>query len=154
LHSAYEKDRQFRDTQESGPFAHWEHTHQFEPVDDRQCTLHDTIRFEPPAGKLGNMLAGTTLDRMLQRMFDYRHETTSQDLAMHEKYQGAELKRVAITGATGMVGEALSSYLSAGGIECLPISRKSGKQYITWDPLAGSIDKERLEGVDAVVHLA
>ena len=63
--------------------------------------------------------------------------------------------RVAITGATGLVGGTLSTLLRAEGHEVLPIVRSRPKPgEIGWDPVRGEIDVRRLDGIDAVVHLA
>ena len=61
---------------------------------------------------------------------------------------------IAITGATGMVGRALSSSLHAGGHEVVPVSRRRIPGGVLWDPEHGEIDAGGLEGVDAAVHLA
>ena len=63
---------------------------------------------------------------------------------------------VAITGASGLIGTALSSSLRADGHRVLQFRRggvTSGDE-IGWDPESGRIDAPALEGVDAVVHLA
>lgn len=63
--------------------------------------------------------------------------------------------RVAITGASGLVGSALSKSLRQHGREVIPLVRSQPqKGQIHWDPEAGDIDASKLEGVDAVVHLA
>src|SRR5919109_5611629 len=64
--------------------------------------------------------------------------------------------RIAVTGASGLIGTALSAALRADGHEVRPVTRgaASGPGAILWDPLAGEIDAAGLEGVDAVVHLA
>jgi uncharacterized protein (TIGR01777 family) len=64
--------------------------------------------------------------------------------------------KVAITGASGLIGSALSPFLSAGGHEVVRLVRRAPKaaDEITWDPEGSGIDGEALEGVDAVVHLA
>ena len=64
--------------------------------------------------------------------------------------------QVAITGSSGLIGSALRRSLEASGHEVLPIVRggTSSAPAIRWDPGAGTIDGARLEGVDAVVHLA
>jgi uncharacterized protein (TIGR01777 family) len=64
------------------------------------------------------------------------------------------LRRIAITGATGLVGAAASERLRAGGWEVLPISRGRHAGSIRWDPGAGYLDRDSLEGTDAVLHLA
>lgn len=63
--------------------------------------------------------------------------------------------RVAITGATGSVGRALSASLLADGHEVHAITRSPKHPgEIGWSVEAGTLDRAALEGVDAVVHLA
>lgn len=63
--------------------------------------------------------------------------------------------RVAITGASGFIGSALTTSLHQDGHEVLRIGRSpSGAGAVRWDPAAGTLDADPLEGVDAVVHLA
>jgi uncharacterized protein (TIGR01777 family) len=64
------------------------------------------------------------------------------------------MRRVAITGASGLIGTALRRHLEASGHRVLPISRREVPDGIRWDPYTGDLDTEKLEGVDAVVHLA
>ncbi len=64
---------------------------------------------------------------------------------------------VAVSGAGGLVGSALSSFLSTGGHRVVPLVRRRpapGAEQIFWNPAAGTIDASGLEGVDALVHLA
>ena len=63
---------------------------------------------------------------------------------------------VAITGASGLIGRALSSSLRADGHRVLRFQRGgvTAGDAIGWDPEAGRIDAPALEGLDAVVHLA
>lgn len=63
--------------------------------------------------------------------------------------------RVAITGASGFIGSALTASLEGDDHEVLPIGRSaSGPGAVRWDPAGGVLDGAALEGVDAVVHLA
>jgi uncharacterized protein len=64
--------------------------------------------------------------------------------------------KVAITGSSGLVGTALVPFLTTGGHDVVRLVRRepAGKDEARWDPDAGTIDTARLEGVDAVVHLA
>ena len=59
-----------------------------------------------------------------------------------------------ITGATGMVGAALSLALRAHGHEVLAVSRRQVPGGIRWDPQRHVIDSAVLRGTAAVVHLA
>jgi uncharacterized protein (TIGR01777 family) len=65
-------------------------------------------------------------------------------------------QRVAITGASGLIGSALSAFLSERGDEVLHIVRRPARTSaeITWDPSNRQLEAAALAGVDAVVHLA
>jgi uncharacterized protein len=65
--------------------------------------------------------------------------------------------RVAVTGATGLIGSALRRALEADGDEVVAVVRpgsSTGGPSIGWDLERRSIDAQGLVGVDAVVHLA
>jgi uncharacterized protein (TIGR01777 family) len=64
--------------------------------------------------------------------------------------------RVAVSGASGLVGSALVPALEDGGHEVLRLVRREpvGAHEVGWDPAGGTVDAAALEGVDAVVHLA
>ncbi len=64
--------------------------------------------------------------------------------------------RVAITGASGLIGSALVPHLRSHGHEVLRLVRRlaAAPDEISWDPTAGTVDLEALAGVDGVVHLA
>lgn len=62
--------------------------------------------------------------------------------------------RVAITGATGMVGIALSRALRAQDHAVLSVSRRQVSGGVRWNPERREIDIDALRGTDAVVHLA
>ncbi len=67
------------------------------------------------------------------------------------------MSRIAVTGATGLIGRALTSSLAGDGHRVVRVVRDraaTGSEDVVWDPEAGTIDAARLEGVDAVVHLA
>jgi hypothetical protein len=64
---------------------------------------------------------------------------------------------IAITGASGLIGRALTADLERDGHRVVAVSRSSGgpgEGILVWDPPAGRIDRAGLEGIDAVVHLA
>ncbi len=66
--------------------------------------------------------------------------------------------RVLITGASGLIGKALQASFEEKGYELLLASRKEANddQHIQWNADTGFADEEisRLEGLDAVIHLA
>ena len=63
--------------------------------------------------------------------------------------------RVAVTGASGLIGTALTASLEGDGHEVLRVVRSAPSSGdVRWDPAVGEIDAAGLEGLDAVVHLA
>ena len=65
-------------------------------------------------------------------------------------------QRIAVTGATGMIGSALVGHLKSEGHTVQKLVRRPvvSSDEIAWDPKAGTIDLAALEGVDAIIHLA
>ena len=65
-------------------------------------------------------------------------------------------QRIAVTGASGLIGSALVGYLKSQGHTVQRLVRRTAvsAEEITWDPTAGTVDMEALAGVDAVIHLA
>lgn len=74
----------------------------------------------------------------------------------HPSSASRQARRIAITGATGLVGSRLVSRLEERGDEVYRLVRSEPKaaNEIHWNPAGGTIDKDGLEGMDAVVHLA
>jgi hypothetical protein len=62
--------------------------------------------------------------------------------------------RVAVSGASGLVGSALLRHLADRDVELVRIVRDRGGGGIFFSPDEGAIDAEALRGVGAVVHLA
>ncbi|HYH80503.1 MAG TPA: TIGR01777 family oxidoreductase [Longimicrobium sp.] len=64
--------------------------------------------------------------------------------------------RIAVTGASGLIGAELVRRLEADGHAVLRLVRREpkGPNEARWDPAGGKVDPAALEGVDAVVNLA
>jgi uncharacterized protein (TIGR01777 family) len=63
--------------------------------------------------------------------------------------------RIAITGASGLIGSALSTQLLADGHEVIPVvRRKPSDSEIGWSVDEERIDNGAFDGVDGIVHLA
>lgn len=120
----------------------WRHTHTFSDV-GAQTRVHDEVDAVVPA-------AG------LRSTFVYRHRQLADDLAAHRRASTAGMAPmvVAVTGASGLIGSALSAFLTTGGHRVIKLVRGAagGADERHWDPLAPAADL--LAGVDAVVHLA
>jgi uncharacterized protein (TIGR01777 family) len=65
-------------------------------------------------------------------------------------------QRVAITGASGLIGSALSAFLSARGDHVVHLVRREprARHEISWDPASRKLDPGDLSSLTAVVHLA
>jgi uncharacterized protein (TIGR01777 family) len=68
----------------------------------------------------------------------------------------AVAQRIAVTGASGLIGSALVGYLKSEGHTVQRLVRRAtvAPDEIRWDPKTGYVDIEALRGVDAVIHLA
>ena len=75
LHTRFEKNQLFEDTQVSGPFRSWRHQHRFAP-EDAGARLTDHIDFELPGGPIAERLFGSVVCAQLEKMFVYRHAVT------------------------------------------------------------------------------
>lgn len=140
---------QFVDQVVSQPFAAvtgWQHLHRFEDDPDG-CLVIDKVSARVPKS-------------VVAPIFRYRLRQLLDDLAAHQRARTewqAKPLTVAITGASGLVGSALTAFLSTGGHRVIHLVRRSpdpGALYEQreWQPRAPQ--QEMLEGVDAVVHLA
>jgi len=65
-------------------------------------------------------------------------------------------QRIAVTGASGLIGTALVGHLKSEGHTVQRLVRRPvvSADEIQWDPKTGYVDIEALRGVDAVIHLA
>jgi uncharacterized protein (TIGR01777 family) len=154
VHRDFIAGRQFRDEQVRGPFRHFVHTHTIEPDGPNASVLADSIEYELPFGALGRLGDGFVRER-LRRGFAYRHAVLVHDLARHAAVRARPRLRIAITGASGTLGRALTAFLTTGGHDVVRlVRREAGPGEIRWDPARGELDAEALTGIEAVVHLA
>ncbi len=161
-HFGFAQGRQFNDRQVRGPFAAWTHAHRMLPDGPNRSTLEDHVEYRLPLAPLSKVARGFARSE-IDRLFAYRHRVTKEDLARHAAYDLAPMT-VAITGSTGLLGEALVAFLTTGGHRVVRLvrSREAVNRYADrkderaayWNPSTGEIDQAALDGIDAVVHLA
>lgn len=65
-------------------------------------------------------------------------------------------ERIVVTGASGLIGTALTAHLRARGDEVVRLVRRAptAPDEAQWDPRAGALHPDALDGAGAVVHLA
>ncbi|WP_156689765.1 TIGR01777 family oxidoreductase [Mycobacterium sp. Marseille-P9652] len=121
----------------------WRHTHDFEDAGGNRTRVIDRVDTPVPGS-------------MLRPMFVYRHRQLADDLAAHRlaAENGLTPKTIAVTGSSGLVGSALTAFLSTGGHRVIRLVRGEprGADERRWD--TGDPDPGLLDGVDAVIHLA
>ncbi len=142
----YDPPHRFADRLTSEPLASllgWTHDHQFRAEDEKSTLVSDTVTSRLPPSRL-------------RRMFAYRTRQLRCDLAAHAwaaSRTGGPMT-VAMTGSSGLIGSALSAFLTTGGHRVIQLVRRppSGPDQRQWAP--DRPDPALLDGVDAVVHLA
>ena len=155
-HTDYEENRFFKDRQIKGPFSSWVHTHRFEPSGDHECWLEDQIDFSLPFSPLGNMFT-SVVQKKLERIFTYRHNTLSLDLEDHLTRTDTKPLRILISGASGLVGSALVPFLTTGGHQVIRLVRRTPDNManeVRWDPDKNWIDTQSLGKIDVVINLS
>ncbi len=142
----YDPPHRFADELVSMPFRvalRWQHTHEFRGAAEAATEVVDTVDTNVP-------------DRFLRRTFAYRDRQLAGDLAAHKwagDYRSGSLQ-VAVTGTSGLVGSALTAFLTTGGHQVVRLVRRppASPDERQWRPEAPDINL--LDGIDAVVHLA
>ena len=138
----------------------WRHTHRYSdagpgPTGSGTTRVHDIVDTTVP----GFALRST---------FAYRHRQLAEDLAAHADAaralsssrvasllpSAAGRLTIAVTGSSGLVGTALSAFLSTGGHRVIRLVRRdpAHADERRWDPDHPAADL--LDGVDVVIHLA
>ncbi|NQU45377.1 NAD-dependent epimerase/dehydratase family protein, partial [bacterium] len=157
LHSRNREGLGFTDVQVHGPFAAWRHEHRFTPVSLETCLIRDRVRYQLPLGWVGRAVAGTQVRHRLERLFAWRHRRLKDDLERHHHFEDRPRLKIAVTGSSGLIGSQLCAFLTTGGHSVYPLVRRQADPEsleIEWDPREGRIQTEKLEGMDAAIHLA
>lgn len=157
----YVDGERFVDCCVSEPYATvtgWVHVHTVTAGPDGTAMLGDRVRARVP-------------EAMLTRVFAYRYRQMAADLQAIARIDattapGRTPLTVAVTGASGLVGSALTALLGVAGHRVIRFVRGTAGDVVvareagdtgrpderTWDPTCPSPDL--LDGVDVLVHLA
>ncbi len=145
----------FTDEMLKGPFAKWKHHHRF-IAEGNSTRLLDDIQWEGPILRVFSPFFKGVVNGSLKRNFSYRHRRLIHDLSRHHQHQHRSRLKIGITGPTGVIGTALSAFLSTGGHEVYHFVRRAPQhdREIYWNPKTQEIDSEKIRKLDAVIHLA
>jgi hypothetical protein len=77
--AVWDPPRRFVDVQVRGPYALWEHTHDFVPVDGG-VEIRDRVRYALPLGPFGRLAHVLLVRRDLDRIFDFRTAAVAASL--------------------------------------------------------------------------
>jgi uncharacterized protein (TIGR01777 family) len=165
VHTVYEPPGLFVDEQRAGLFSSWRHEHRIHAGGWERspgARLEDRIEFSHPL----LFLFAPFVKHRLQSMFEHRHRVTGEEIGKTLRARGGDVpQRVAITGATGLIGRRLVQVLLERGVAVTALVRDSeraqellGDQvtYARWDftrPDEGDW-RAALAGADSVIHLA
>lgn len=188
-HTAYDPPNLFVDELVEGLFTRlftlWRHRHEFRaaPATDASCTLTDAIEFQLPGGRAAVVCERQTQCE-LRRMFRYRHTVTREDMAFHQAFADRPRLRIGITGSTGLIGSALTCFLTTAGHHVIRLVRsrrplppaaappevrpdndaarpqppfaeiRPAHEAAAWWPGEGLIGPVEFHRYDAVIHLA
>lgn len=78
----YDPPHKFVDRQVKGkgPFAFWQHRHEFTPLSENRTRLTDRVTYVLPFGPLGRLADALFVRRDIEKMFAYRHKKTREAL--------------------------------------------------------------------------
>jgi ligand-binding SRPBCC domain-containing protein len=87
----WQPGKRFVDEQESGPYALWRHTHEFEARGS--CTLmRDVVDYSEPLGPVGTVAHVLFVRRTLDRIFDFRRDAVLRLLDHSRAEQAADAR--------------------------------------------------------------
>ena len=158
-HTGYKPPHFFSDTMVKGPFWSWDHDHHL--VEENGVTkVIDEVSYQVPFGPLGNLvdriLGGLLVRGRISQMFTARELRLQRDMAQHSKYSDQPRRKILVAGSSGTIGTQLVAFLDTGGHEVWRLVRRKPKENaneLQWDPSAGELSSEILEGFDTIIHL-
>ena len=125
------------------------------PTARRRRRFEDRIEYAGPAGPLGRAVARRAVGARLPSLLRYRHETLSADLAAHARVDDRPRLTVGITGASGLVGTALTALPDQRRASRRPLRARDGRlparrvfrdspDVVAWDPQRGFPSPDRV----------
>lgn len=137
--------------QVKGPLRGYRHEMHLSDLPGGGTRLHSRLTYEQP-----RVFGDVT--EALARQFRFRDRQMRADLAIHQALAG-RTRKVLIAGASGLIGTQLAALLANAGQEVVRLVRSADDGYavgasLRWDPASGSLPRDALDGVDAVLNLS
>ncbi len=151
-HTKYVQNKFFADEQIKGPFKVWKHSHFFEEISENKTKLTDDIEYRVKFHPFSKLMK-THIIKKLERMFTYRHEILKQDIELMQKYK-IKPKNFAVTGASGLLGQYLTHFLTTQGHNVVPLSRNNKTGENIFQNFENESFSSYLSCSDVVIHLA
>jgi ligand-binding SRPBCC domain-containing protein len=104
LIESWSPEDSFVDTQLSGPYKLWHHTHTFEALAPDQTVMRDRVLYRLPFSILGQFAHAVMVKRILNLIFDYRRDMTARLLTP----DNPELNKITQTKFSSATPDALS----------------------------------------------
>lgn len=141
----------FTDVQESGPYAHWVHTHTLTAVDGG-TRVDDRIEYRLPLGPLGRLAHRLVIRGQLEWIFRYR-AAALRSILEPAPALGPGALTVAVVGGTGFVGSGIVRELRQRGHRVIAVSARGevARGLLPDDVEIRSADVRTGDGLDAAV---
>ena len=158
-HRNVEQGKGFVDDQRKGPFTYWSHRHAIVRKGVGSL-LQDDIEYGLPLGVIGDLFGSRMIRNRLENMFAWRSTRLARDL--EEAAAEPVIRKVLITGSSGMLGPHLCAFLrvlghkvtrAIRGVTTPPIGEPKDTPYIEWDPYQ-EVPASLVADYDVVIHLA
>lgn len=153
-HTEYIEGEGFTDRQIKGPFSSWMHKHRFIP-ENGGTIIEDYIEYKLPSIVSWNYFVSRYIKNEIKRSFEYRNRILEREFSSYEPEQSQKVKKILISGASGLIGNAIIPILRSRGHEVKTLVRREpGQNEIYWNPSNGELNISEIEGFDVVIHLA
>ena len=151
----FKKDKKIILKQGIGLFKSFSLQYLFKQAPSNHTQLVEQIEYTLPSLIGIENLFENTIKRKLKHYIEQRSKKLETDLFYKNKYP-VNTMQIAISGTSGLIGAKLKALLEMMGAKIFVLTRTACRQEneIFYDYEKGIIEAEKLENLDAVIHLA